>query len=288
MRSCFNFHLVTFIIKLITNYYATNGSLFKILIHNGKTGKMEILEKLRNKMPRQLLIQLPRIINFELFRNVNKKLEELKYFSRISFKILDFVKANVIEGMTEQQIERLIRKLGKKCHLTVIPLLVSSGENTAKVHGYATGREIQENDIVMIDIGLKKYLFSNCTSDITRTFFLGTPTPLQQKIYDIVKTAHDKAIKMIKPCVNAFLIDKMVRKYLKNFQFEMPHGLGHGTGTRYPHNIPMLSNKYQNFILKENDIITIEPGVYLPGKFGIRIEDMVLVTKDGYEIISLE
>ncbi len=173
-------------------------------------------------------------------------------------------------------------------HITVVPLLVSSGENTANVHGYASNRKIQENDIIMIDIGLKRHLFSSCTSDITRTFFIGEPTPLQKKIYRIVKKAHDKAIEVLKPGLNTFMVDKMVRTYFGRFGYGMPHGLGHGTGTRYPHNPPMLSNKFAGFILKENDIITIEPGIYLPEKFGVRIEDMILITRDGYEIISKE
>lgn len=250
--------------------------------------KMENLEKLQNKIPKQLLLQLPRIINFEPFKNLEKKINDLKYFSNISFKIINYIKQNLEVGMTEKQIEGAIKKLGRKYHVTVVPLLVSSGENTANVHGYATDRKIQENDILMIDIGLKRHLFSSCTSDITRTFFLGTPTPFQKKIYKIVKRAHDKAIEVLKPGMNTYIIDKMVRTYFERLDYEMPHGLGHGTGTRYPHNPPMLSNKFTGFTLKENDIITIEPGIYLPRKFGIRIEDMVLITKEGHEIISKE
>ncbi len=250
--------------------------------------KLETLELLREKIPRQLLELFPKMINYEFFWNIKKKAEQLQYFSKITFKILEMVKENLEPGITERQLESKIKVFGKKFYVKVIPLLVSFGENTAKIHGYATDNALQENDIIMVDIGIKRYLFSNCTSDITRTFFLGKPTPLQQKIYNIVKKAHDKAIEMLKPGLNPFLVDKMVRDYFWRKNYTLPHGLGHGTGTRYPHHLPILSNKYRNFILKENDIITIEPGIYLSGEFGVRIEDMVLITKDNYEILSVE
>ena len=249
---------------------------------------METLEKLQQKIPKILLKIFPKIINYEPFKNLGKKIEELKYFSEVTFKILEIFRGNISIGMTEREIDAKIRKAARKYNLIAFPLLVSSGENTAKVHGYSTDRKITESDILMIDMGLKRHLFSNCTSDITRTIFLGEPTDFQQKIYNIVKKAHDMAIKAVKPGINAFRIDKLVRNYFKKYNYEMPHGLGHGTGTRYPHNIPMLTNKFTDFILKESDIITIEPGIYLPGQFGVRIEDMVLVKKDGNEILSQE
>ncbi len=249
---------------------------------------MENLEKLQGIIPTHLHIQLTRLINYEPFRNMEKKIAQLKYFSKVSLRIIKYLKNQLEAGISEKQIEDKIKQLGRKFHLLVIPLLVSSGENTAKIHGYATERKIQKRDIIMIDIGLKRHLFSNCTSDITRTFFRGEPSESQQKIYAIVEKAHDMAVEAVKPGVNPYSIDKMVRDYFRKFHFVMPHGLGHGTGTRYPHNLPMLSNNYTNFRLKENDIITIEPGIYLPGEFGVRIEDMVLVTRDGYEMLSTE
>ena len=123
-------------------------------------------------------------------------------------------------------------------------------------------------------------------SDLTRTFFIGKPTQYQQKIWNIVKQAHDKAMEKIKPNIKACDIDLTARNIIKDNGFEkyFIHTTGHGVGIDI-HENPTISHKSET-ILKEGMVITIEPGIYLKNKFGVRIEDTVLVTKTGFKKLT--
>jgi Xaa-Pro dipeptidase len=121
---------------------------------------------------------------------------------------------------------------------------------------------------------------------LTRVFFLGKISSIIRRIYDIVRLAQDRAIKKIKPDVFISKIDKAARQYItqKGLGGFFGHNLGHGIGLEV-HEEPHVSSK-ENNKLKTGMVFTVEPGIYLPGKFGIRLEDMVLVTKEGAEILS--
>ena len=135
--------------------------------------------------------------------------------------------------------------------------------------------------LALVDMGIDVRGYK---SDLTRIFFLGKISPIIREINDFVRDAQKEAIKKIRPGIQVLEIDKQARNYLAKNKLAkfFNHSLGHGIGLEV-HECPHLSQKSSS-VLKENMIVTVEPGVYIPGKFGIRIEDMVLVTKENCEI----
>ena len=148
------------------------------------------------------------------------------------------------------------------------------GENSSKPHAVPTNRIIQEQDIITIDMGCK---INGYCSDMTRTIFIGGITNEQQKIYDLVLNNQQKALKEIHDGAN---IKSIVRGIESDFNLNnqtLIHSLGHGIGLNI-HEAPAMSLRNDS-TLKENMVITDEPGIYIPGNFGVRIEDTILVTK---------
>jgi len=161
--------------------------------------------------------------------------------------------------------------------------IVASGPRSAKPHGFATNKKIKKGEIVMIDFGA---LYKGWRSDITRTFFMGKPTKKQKKIYRIVKAAQERALKKVKAGIECREVDRAARDYMKlhGVDRHFIHTTGHGVG-RKTHENPKISFRNRNK-LKAGQVITIEPGIYFKGWGGIRIEDMVLVTKNGCNLLT--
>lgn len=161
--------------------------------------------------------------------------------------------------------------------------IVASGPRSAKPHGFATNKKIKKGEIVKIDFGA---LYKGWRSDITRTFFMGKPTKKQKKMYEIVKAAQERAIKKVKDGVECREVDRAARGYMKihGIDRHFIHTTGHGVGRKI-HENPRISSRNHNK-LKAGQVITIEPGIYIKGWGGIRIEDMVQVTKKGCRILT--
>jgi Xaa-Pro aminopeptidase len=195
--------------------------------------------------------------------------------------IKDFIRPGVRELEIAAELERFIRYQGAIG--SAFDIIVAFGENSCHPHHLPTSRRMKGNDIVLIDAGVD---YLGYKSDLTRVFFLGKINSLARRIYEIVLKAQEKAIKKIKPGVRASLIDAASRKYIadKGYGDFFIHSLGHGVGLDI-HEDLILSSKSED-ILREGMVFTVEPAIYLPGKFGIRIEDMVLVTKKGCEVLS--
>ena len=142
---------------------------------------------------------------------------------------------------------------------------------------------MRNNEPVLIDIGMD---IKGYKSDLTRNFFLGTMSPAYAKTLEALLIAQKEAIAMIKPGVAVAEVDTKARNVLRKFGLAkyFGHSLGHGVGLEI-HENPRLSVNSQA-VLEPGMIVTVEPGVYLPGEFGVRVEDMILVTKEGCEVIS--
>jgi Xaa-Pro aminopeptidase len=161
--------------------------------------------------------------------------------------------------------------------------IVAAGENAAYPH-YITGDKVlRKNDMVLCDIGA---LVDGYCSDLTRTFFLGTISPLGRKVYDTVARAQKLAIQAVKPGVKAAQIDRIARDEIERAGYgrRFIHSTGHGVGVEI-HEAPWVGGASQD-VLEAGMIITVEPGIYLQGWGGVRIEDTMLVTKTGYEILT--
>ena len=161
--------------------------------------------------------------------------------------------------------------------------IIASGPNSAFPHARVTDRKLHPNEPVLIDLGMD---IKGYKSDLTRMFFLGNMPVSYRQVLSVVMGAQLEAIKAIKPGVPANDVDAKARSFLKTHGLadHFSHSLGHGVGLDI-HEQPRLSVKSE-MILQENMVCTVEPGVYFPGKYGIRFEEMVLITKNGCEVLS--
>lgn len=156
--------------------------------------------------------------------------------------------------------------------------IVASGPRSALPHGVASERTIEAGDAVVFDFGC---IWQGYCSDMTRTFFVGEPNALQRKIYSIVLDAQIKAAAALKAGISGQDGDHIARKIITEAGYgeSFGHNLGHGVGLAI-HEAPRLSQSYP-WMLVPNQIVTVEPGIYLPGQFGVRIEDMLLLQDGG-------
>ena len=195
-------------------------------------------------------------------------------------EILPFIKEGVTEIEIAARLEYIMLKNG--CELA-FDSIVAFGENGSKPHAHRSERKLRRGEFVTMDFGAK---YKGYCSDMTRTVALGAVDERKARAYNAVLEANklaEKAIKIGEKCCD---IDAVARNYLAKFSLDkfFSHSLGHSVGVDI-HEMPAFSPRCEE-VLKEGMIITVEPGVYLEGDFGLRIEDMALVTKKGAEILT--
>ena len=195
---------------------------------------------------------------------------------------LETLKAGMTEIEVAADIEYAMRKHGS--YGTAFETILSSGPASAFPHGGCTERKIRKGDLTVVDIGA---VYKNYRSDMTRTFIAGKPSEKQKKIHAIVKGAQDKAFAAIKPGAKTSTIDAAGRYAIEKAGYGefFVHGLGHGVGLDV-HEPPTL-NSISKEKLKAGNVVTDEPGIYLVGYGGVRIEDTVLVTEVGAEKLTI-
>lgn len=227
--------------------------------------------KINNFVEATKLIEVLRMIkDDEEIKNVKTACE---ITDRCFKMLLDYIKPE----MTEKQIARKIHNYYMdNAEGESFEAIVASGENSSKPHAIPTDRKVQSQDIITIDMGCK---FKGYCSDMTRTIFVGDPKKEQMDVYNLVLESQQKVLNEIKEGQNIKQLAKMVENSFSDKGYTLVHSLGHGVGLEI-HEKPFLNMKNDN-LLKENMIITDEPGIYLTGNFGVRIEDTVLVTKQG-------
>ncbi len=215
-----------------------------------------------------------------------EELESIKKSAGIAVKVYEKILKTVKPGITEREIAIEIahqtRLMGSE--EDAFPIIVVSGERGALIHGKPSDKKIKKNDLITIDFGCKVNGFS---SDITRTFAVGKATREQKKIYKILHKAKEEAIKNVRPGMNGKTVDAYAREIIKKEGYGeyFKHSLGHGVGLEV-HEIPTITFRKEDQVVPENCVVAIEPGIYLPGKFGIRIEDNVVITRSGGEHIT--
>lgn len=191
------------------------------------------------------------------------------------------VAAGEKEVQVAAEIEYAMRKRGSSG--TAFETIVASGVYSAYPHGGCSEKEIREGDLVVVDVGAT-YKFYR--SDMTRTFVAGKPSEKQKKLYEVVRTAQAKAFETVKPNVKAKDVDATARKVIADAGYGeyFVHSLGHGVGLEV-HEAPTLGPDSKD-VLAAGNVMTVEPGIYLVGYGGIRIEDTVLVQKNGGEKLT--
>lgn len=200
---------------------------------------------------------------------------------RKTIAITDDIYSKVIEhikvGMTEYEISALVQyySIASGAQQMSFDTIVSSGERTALPHGRPTGRRVKAHEPIMIDFGIQ---YDNYQSDMTRVCFIGEPEERYKKIYDVVLEAQLAGLKAIKEGALACVCDQAARQVIVDAGYGeyFDHGLGHGIGVTDSNEGPILNSKSQT-VLKEGMMMSCEPGIYIPGVGGIRIEDDVLI-----------
>ena len=213
-----------------------------------------------------------------------KSPEELEYIKQACViaeqtfdKILGFIQPGISEMDIATEIAYQSRKLGSEGD--PFDIIVVSGPRGGLVHGQPSDRKVKKNDIVLMDFGAKVHGFG---SDITRTICVGKPTKDQKAVYQLVFEAKQAAIDSVRPGMNAKILDAVARNIIEKAGYgdKFQHSLGHGIGL-VAHEKPIITFRMDDQIIPEDCVIAIEPGVYLPDKFGCRIEDNVFVTRSG-------
>jgi len=213
------------------------------------------------------------------------ELSKIKTACKISKKAIKYVSKKLKAGITEKdladELEYFLRRNGAE--KSAFDIIVASRKHAADPHHRPTDRKIQKNDIVLIDLGC---VYQGYNSDLTRTLFLGKINKLAENIFEVVKEAQKKAINVIRDSISCKKVDFAARNFIKENGFGkyFIHGTGHGVGIDI-HEEPSVSAKSET-VLKAGMVVTVEPGIYIPNKFGVRIEDTVLVTKSGCEVLT--
>jgi len=209
----------------------------------------------------------------------------------IAAKALKQALRAVSPGITEDELAGLldfqIRKVGA---INSFDTIIAFGPNASRPHHQPGRRKLKKSDTILIDFGAK---YKGYCCDITRCFAVGRPTVFYKKAYDVVEQAQAAAIKMVKAGVEIVRVDAAAREVIRKNNLPVyGHGTGHGLGLEI-HELPYVKAESKGQAaarlagkLQAGQVITIEPGVYIPGKLGVRIEDDILITETGYKILT--
>ena len=219
-------------------------------------------------------------------QRVVKDKEEIEYIKKaceITDNAFEYIIRNIHEGMTEKEvafeIERYMLQHGGDG--LAFDLIVAFGENTSMPHAVPTDRVINSGDIIQFDIGCK---YNGYCSDFSRVVFVDEMDEGYKKVYDFILEEQNKIASSFKEGANIKTVIKDRQTDYNLVGYDISHAFGHGVGLEI-HEIPTLRSNIDN-LLKENTIVAIEPGVYIPGRFGIRIEDTFIVGKNSSTAIT--
>lgn len=214
--------------------------------------------------------------------------EEIKMIAKaeaLADKVMEKVQEVIKPGMREKELEFFVVKSFQEMGADGISFkpIVASGNNSSSPHHISDNREFQAGDFIIVDCG---GIIDGYCSDITRTFCLGKATEEMKKIYNAVREANEESFSILHKGCLAEEVDRRARKVISDFGYGsyFTHRLGHGIGLDI-HEAPYLVEGNRQQILP-GMVFSIEPGIYLPGKYGVRIEDIVVITEEGPRYLS--
>ncbi|MBQ7668703.1 MAG: aminopeptidase P family protein [Clostridia bacterium] len=236
-------------------------------------GEYDALKKVMDSI--ELVPDNTTIENIRLVKDEGE-IKLIKHALKIALETFEEIKTKIVPGVTEREISAEIEYMMKLkgAEGVAFETIVASGKRSSLPHGTATDKKIEYGDAVVIDMGA---LYNGYNSDITRTIFVGDMSKEQERIYEIVEKAQKKGIEAIKVGEKSSVPHNLVvEEFAKdNLDEYFVHSLGHGVGIDV-HERPFLSPRGAD-TFQSGMIVTVEPGIYLPDKFGVRIEDMIMI-----------
>ncbi|HUT05870.1 MAG TPA: aminopeptidase P family protein [Nitrosopumilaceae archaeon] len=261
-------------------------SLISSLISKIKKNKVctdcnnfSIMTSLKKSIPKIKSSTEP-FYNSRIVKDENE-IKTLKKGSKIIDEMFDLCSKKMKIGQKESELQTILMAYAIEQQMfdtgyksTLNPLIIAGGPNGALPHAQVTKRKFKTGDLVVVDLTLR---YKGYVSDATRTFAIGKISQEAAEAYEIVKESQTLGLKTVKPKVNCNTVDFACRKYIedKNYGEYFIHSTGHGIGLEV-HEVPTISYRSETR-LEENMAITVEPGIYIPNKFGIRIEDSLIV-----------
>ncbi len=240
----------------------------------------------------QILKQKYRINNLVETENLVEKLREVKDDYEIECikkaceitdecfsHLLTFIEEGISEKEIANEVERFFKENGADG--LAFDTVVAVGENSSQPHWKPSDRRVKIADPILIDMGCK---YKGYSSDMTRTIFMGCILEEIKPVYDLVLKNLQNTEDNIREYANIKTISQMVESDFKLYKFDLIHALGHGVGME-THEMPYITSRNDTY-LKKNMVIADEPGIYIPGKYGIRIEDTILVEPNGKTILT--
>ncbi|MEE0839803.1 MAG: aminopeptidase P family protein [Acutalibacteraceae bacterium] len=214
-------------------------------------------------------------------REIDNIISAQRIAERAYLNVLDIIKEGIREKEIALELDYQMQKMGSEG--ISFETIAVSGENSALPHGVPTERALRKGDFLTLDFGA---VVNGYHSDMTRTVAIGEATDEMQEIYNLVLSAQRAAIEKIAVGVDCKSVDAAARDIIthKGYAGNFNHSTGHGVGLDI-HEYPTLSQR-NNEALLENQVVTVEPGVYLPNKFGVRIEDMIVVGRNINENLT--
>lgn len=230
-------------------------------------------------------IAAPALIDTMRMAKDKEEITLIKRAAQISVEGVRLLESKLSSGQKEREIQARLefdtKMLGAQ--KPAFDIIIAAGPNSSMPHAITGNTVVQKQDMVLVDMGV---VYEGYHSDLTRCFFVGKIPRLHQKVYDIVRKAQELGLKKAKKGVKASDVDKACRDYIdkQGYGKYFGHSTGHGVGLEI-HELPNVSMRSQT-VLEPGMVVTVEPGIYLPGKFGVRIEDMVLITENGREVLT--
>lgn len=239
-----------------------------------------------NLLRKSGFVEVPSLISALRETKDAQELKHLRASNRLAYLTYEYIKPRIKTGMTECEVaaemERFMRIHGAKAPSFFT--IVAFGENTSNPHHETGNRKLKANDAILLDFGC---VYNGYCSDMTRSWWHGKNEPAEyKKIWKITDNARKAGIKAAKIGVGCQTVDATCRTLISNEGYGefFTHGTGHGVGIEIHEN--PYNNQTSTYTLKEGNIVTVEPGIYLPGKFGVRLEDTVAISKTGAKILT--
>ncbi len=244
------------------------------------------LDTLRKALRKTKLVKTGNIVRDLTIAKTEPEIASVAKAARIAARVYEDVLAITSPGMREMDLASEISYRGRRygSEGDAFDIIVASGPRGALPHGRASAKKIRKGELVTVDFGCT---VDGLHSDMTRTFAVGEPGPFGRKIYDIVLESEQRGVKAARPGMTNRELDEVCRSHIRQAGYAeyFGHGTGHGLGIDV-HEAPGISFKADECTLLPGTIVTIEPGIYLPGKLGVRIEDDVLITESGRRVLT--